>query len=148
MAKKGVRSAYATTPAAAAEGVWQDLKNGIRVRVRYEQSVPVQETARLLDKKYRSILLTEGGLPPEIQLKRDAELCATAILTDWEGVTEDDGTVIPFSPAKARELFLDPTLGDFLRDVIYASRVSENFRAAEQAALSGNSPALSEAPSV
>jgi hypothetical protein len=118
--------------------VWQTLRGGVRVKVRYEQSNIVQEAARVLDKQYRSIIMTEGGLPADLQAQRDAKLCANAILTDWDGVTDDAGAVVPFSPSTALALLSDPEMGDFRRDVIYAARVGENFRAQEQAAVTKN----------
>lgn len=143
MAPKNTYAAYRLDKSET-EGSWQDLRSGGKVKVRYENSTRVQDDARRLDKKYRAIMMTEGGLPAETQAERDTELCATSILVDWADITDENGALIPFSIENARRVLTD--LPEMRRDVVYAARVSENFRAQEQAQIAGNLPLPSGKP--
>ncbi len=135
---KTIYDAYQTDAGLETEGAWTDLRGGARVKIRAEASVFVREKARALDKKYRAIMITEGGLPPDVQDTRDTELCATAILVAWENVTDKTGTVLPFTVDNARATLT--ALPRMRQDILYAARIDETFRAQQQEVMAGNSP--------
>jgi hypothetical protein len=131
-------AAYEQDTTAVNEGAWAELRSGIRVKIRSEHSVEVREVARKLDRKYRALILADG-MPADKQDERDTELCATAILVDWD--------------TDCREAFGEPTTANirkactelpaFRRDVIYLSRLDETFRTEEVRLMAGNSAAPS-----
>lgn len=128
--------AYSLDPKSETDGVWQTMRSGARVKIRYENSFRVQEAARRLDRKYRALMMSEGGLPANIQAEREAALCASDIVADWEGVTDENDNPIPFSGENVLKVLTD--LPEFRRDIVYMARLAENFRLAEQAELAKN----------
>lgn len=48
------------------------------------------------------------------------ELVAKHCLLDWDGVEQDDGTVVPYEPKLAHELMTDPQYLPFQQGVFYA----------------------------
>jgi hypothetical protein len=55
-----------------------------------------------------------------------AKLVATFLLTGWEGIADDAGNPIPYSPEKALELLSDRAMRELVKQVILAAtRVGE-----------------------
>ncbi len=132
--------AYATDADAEENGAWTTLRGGARVKIRSENSHVVREGARKLDKKYRSILMAESGLPAEIQDERDIALVGEFILVDWDvasGITNEKGEPLPFSKENAK--WLCDALPGFRRDVVWAARTDDTFKAEQVAAMAENS---------
>lgn len=78
-----------------------------------------------------------GVLPEKVTKQLTSELYAKTIVIDWEGVTDDDGNEIPFSP-EACQQYLE-RYPDFLREVMTQSMRAELFRQMELEENSKNS---------
>ena len=61
------------------------------------------------------------GLDVETGDRIDGECLARAALLDWENLTDDTGTVIPYEPGLALEMLTDPQFAIFRRAVQWAT---------------------------
>lgn len=116
-----------TNAAALEAGVWVDDLPGtdLALRVR-SQSSPVVEA--LLGKLSRAVSLedrdVDGRLKPEKRREIADRILAEAVLVDWKNFTEDDGTPIPFTAARALEFLSDPDMVEFRGLVEHAAELA------------------------
>ncbi len=93
---------------------------------------------RLLSRKtrpHRRAIATES-MSDKLAESIMMEIYAETIMLDWEGVTDDDGNVIPFSKDAVLALFKE--LPDFYRDIVEQSQKVALFRKTLQEDDSGN----------
>lgn len=69
-----------------------------------------------------------GNLPAEEIEKIQREAVGSVLIVDWEGIEEDDGTVIPFSREKAIEFMTDRSYTEFYEWVSNTSADRERYR--------------------
>ena len=111
-----VRVAYAQNPRA------RDLQSALRM-ARHTDLVAAQDDAERLEAILQDI---------------ETEVLATAILTGWANIDDEDGNPLPYSPEKAREYMCDPDyymLRSWVRDI---SNVDDSYRKAETEQAVGN----------
>jgi hypothetical protein len=117
----GFRDKYKVSAEAMTEGKWVDLGDGVRVRVVRADNTEARKLRMLLERPYR------GRDIPVSKLEEITSVTiARTVLKDWEGVTDDGGNAIPFSPDEATRIF--KKYPDFRDDVAVVSMDREMFR--------------------
>lgn len=139
-----LKHVFGTDQRAEQDGAWMPVGEGIRFRVRSQQSAIAREHSRRALKKNRG-LYQAGEIPSlEQQDEMDADL-AVVLVAGWEGVEDDAGNPLPCTAETVREAVTEyPHLR---RRILTFSAEMENYRAAEVKAIAGNS-APSAKPSV
>lgn len=95
----------------------------VRFRLRGLENMEYQR--RRADRiKEAALEAKANGTPPD---KTDTsaietEVFVECLMMDWEGLTEDDGTPVPFTKEKAFEYFSDPDLIDLWNAAYWASQ--------------------------
>lgn len=122
-----LKDLYGTDKTMENEGAWVELRGGIQVCVRSENSLKVREYANRVVKKQRQLYAANNGiLPPALSDKNDIEMCVDVLITGWKNVPGDDDKPLEFTPENVRRIMTDfPALR---RDVLYAARTDETFR--------------------
>lgn len=122
-------SALKTDLAKAAAGVWIDKipdMGELRLKVRPIGNPDYRRVyGQLVDSTPRSA--KRGGQIVDHDVKADiaARCLADTILVDWEGLEDDDGGMVDYSPAIAKAILLDPEMGAFRDAVSWAANVAQ-----------------------
>ena len=110
----------------AAEGVFVDYAEGIRIKIASSNSASYKEARRRLLSGQRK---TRGRMPSGEQvLDLLKPAIAKHLVLDWEGLTDDNDTEIPFSYDTALRYFNDPGLSDFFDFIIEQAGSIELFQ--------------------
>jgi hypothetical protein len=136
----GIYKRYSTEKSMEEAGAWVDFGDGIRVRVRSDQSMQVRNLRNKLMLKFRHALM-RSGMPPAIEDQVNIELC-TAVVVAWDGITDENEQPIPYSVENVRKVVTD--LWELRRDILLASSMSETFRKQQVEDMVGNSDAPSQ----
>jgi len=90
-------------------GVWVDLGEGLRVKVARmsRTNVNYRNALQQLGRPHRSLVRRTGEMPEDVAEQITLEAAAKHILLGWEGLVEDDGTEIEYSPEKALEVLTE-----------------------------------------
>ena len=99
-----------------------------------EFSAFVRDRSRIVSIRGKS-----GDLDREALDEVTMEAVATHVVMGWDGLEEDDGAVIPYSPSMALEIFRNPEGGDVYRAVQEEASDLSNFRAKVEEQDRGNS---------
>ncbi len=122
--------AYQTDEQAEEQGAWVEVRAGVRLRIRSDNSLKARDWAMRRAKGQRQLLLANGHvLPPKLQDKNEIDMCTEVLITAWDGVTDRDGNLLAFSRDAAKQLMTD--LPALRREILYASRTEETFRKEE-----------------
>lgn len=114
---------YKTDKTAEAEGAWVALDEGLRVKIVRANHPEARKMRRRLEKPYQAM----REVPEAAQEKITTQIIARVILKDWEGVTDEKGKAIPFSPDAAEKVF--EQFPDFRDEVIALSLQRDTFKA-------------------
>ncbi len=136
---------FETDKEAEAEGVWVDLGDGAKVLVARFSNPAHEKAIRRLQKPYRSILNSGRQLPKDVADDITVKSLVEAVLLGWEGMTDRDGAVLPYTPANADKLLRD--LPDFRNVVATLAMSAETFRLEALRDAEGNSPTSSDGKS-
>jgi hypothetical protein len=100
---------YKTDQVAEREGKWVPWHEGSRLLIARAGNPKFQAVLQKQMEPHTAVLRA-GGSPPE-GAQEAAIVAATAegCLLGWEGLDDDDGVAIPYSPAKAVELLTEYT---------------------------------------
>jgi hypothetical protein len=128
---------YATDEQAEIDGVWVELGEGARIKVARVGNPSYEKVLRQLKKPYRNITRAGGEIPREALDKITIEATAEALLLDWQGLDDEDGTAIPYSKEAAKRLLGE--LKDFRETVVRLALEAETFRAEALEAAAKNS---------
>lgn len=111
-------------------GVWVDFIEGLRVKI---ASLNCKAYTRACDKvlKPHTRRIRDGMLSTDERLKLVSPIVARYIVLDWEGLEDECGTPIPYSPEKAEEIFADPSLREFYSFVLASANDISMFQNAE-----------------
>jgi hypothetical protein len=136
-----IKSLFGTDKAAAVEGVWMDF-GPIRVRVARADKETNPNYRRAMDKLSRpirrQIQLGAVAAGDEAYNKLVREAFAEAVITAWEGVTEEDGvTEMPCTRENVLRMFEESP--DFFRRVDDFATSREPYRVLDQEADAKNS---------
>lgn len=125
------------------EGVWVDYEAGIKLKIA-RMNNPDYERRMKRRSKFFQVKYRRGQTPdPEELNPLINDAMAHHILVDWKDVEDDDGKPLPYSPAKALEIFEDPKYADFRSFVLQVSQEQELFRKEEVEDAAGNLPSAS-----
>lgn len=115
--------------AAIRSGVWVDIPwlDGVAIKLRGLENVDYQRRRADLIRE-KAAEAKANGVPPDKLSTMDVEVDAfvECVMLDWRGLTEDDGTPIPYSAEKALEYFKDPDLIDLWNAAYWASQQVRN----------------------
>ncbi len=117
-----------TEPRAETEGVAVEILPGLVVTVRSTATPAYRNAQARLLRPLARVVAAGMPIPAERQDEITARLLAEEVVVDWDGVADDAGQPIPFSPACAFEIFRDPAYRPF-RDLVFeAANTAETFR--------------------
>lgn len=108
-----------------------EISGGAKVTVRRLNCKPAQELRKKLQKPYRHITI-----PDNVAEEIGNKVLSGAVLVGWDGVTDDAGAPIPYSPAAALALF--EKFPDFRDDVLMVANSREAFQAERDAETAKN----------
>jgi len=98
------------------EGVWQDMGDGLKMRIARIGNPNYQKRFQALSKPHRRAL-RRGTLSDEIAEQLLIKCLAETIVLDWEGV-EENGSTIPYSVDNAIRVLTDyPDLRNYVNDI-------------------------------
>lgn len=129
MSKKGspLYSQFKTDPGAETEGVWvRDVVPGVHVKIARLTSPKYREVVRRLQRPVQA-QIDRGTLSPEQDVDLLVRAMAEAIITDWEGVTDEEGNAL--EPTVNNKLKVLRELPDFRSYVLEVARTQEAYRA-------------------
>ncbi|MEQ8308002.1 MAG: hypothetical protein RIA09_15705 [Hoeflea sp.] len=136
--KTNLHRNYAVDSKKEEEGVWKEFDGGIKLKLRRLSSKASQDARREAEKPYTS-QLRDKEPDPDILEKVFIQQLAHGVIVDWEGIEDDDGKPVEFTPALAVELLSDEALKDFRGEVIGFAISRDTFRAASNEDAVGNS---------
>lgn len=118
-------SDIAVNATAIERGRWVSIGHvmpGVRLKVR---GVENEDYQRLFNKLVTEIPRAERLKGPDAALMRDitTRLLVETVLIDWDGIDNDDGSPLPYSKEKAREVLSNPNLIAFRKAVEWAAGV-------------------------
>lgn len=119
------------------EGEWVDWRDGVRVKVRSAETAAYSKLHEKLQKPYANILRHGGRIPREKTEEILIQCLAECVLVDWDGIIDDDGKPIKYTPEKALK-FLTEAI-DFRDFVTMAAYDRNNFRLKAKEAATKNS---------
>lgn len=97
---------FASDSALAVEGIWEDIDEGLKLRVARMNNPRYREYLRKLSRtKVRVGRRMQGGMGIDDMLEMQKKAVAKHILIDWEGLEDANGESIQHSEEKALELF-------------------------------------------
>jgi hypothetical protein len=100
----GFHDRFATNKAAAEEGTWVDLGDGVKIKVRRFDSAVSKAVRRKLEEPYTALRRAGQELSDDIAQELLIRQLAQAILVDWRGVTDEEGKSIAFSSDVAYDI--------------------------------------------
>lgn len=96
-------SGFKTDPVRETEGVWFDLRDGLRVLVARMRNERHKQRIRELMRPHLQGA-RRGQLAIEIVEKMNLQAMSETVILGWENLEEDDGSPILYSSGKALEL--------------------------------------------
>ena len=94
-----IRKLYGTDENKEKEGIWQDMGDGIRIRIARIGNPNYQKLFQRLSKPHRKAI-RRGTLKEDVAEALMIECMAETIVLDWEGI-ELDGKKLPYSKENA-----------------------------------------------
>jgi hypothetical protein len=123
--KSALFSRFKTNTDKEENGVWEDLGDGIKIKIRRFKSRAAQEARKALEEPYQSRLRFGGKLTDEEAQEILVRQMSKAIIVDWDGVTDEEGNVLPCTEGAKYEVL--KALPDF-RDVVASLAIDrDNF---------------------
>lgn len=111
----------------------------LRLKVRGVQNADWRRMQPKLIERVPRAERINGRLTPEAADRVQTELLIETVLIDWGNVLSDDGSPVPFSKDRARELLDDPDMVAFREAVLYAAGSVAEAAAIETGATAKNS---------
>lgn len=90
----------------AENGVWVPVGDGARIKVAKSGNRKHRQLVQQLRRPYRSYELAGKDLPEDIQRDIAVKATASTILLGWEGIQDDKGKDIPFTPENVKEALM------------------------------------------
>lgn len=119
----------------------------LRLRVRGLTSPQVVTLRSSLERKApKSDRNRDGSLKNDASIRIFSEVLYSAVLLEWEGITED-GKPVPYNADVAKEWLTNPDYRAFADAVTWAANAVDNGNAENVEELAKNSPALSDGKS-
>ena len=128
----------------AIEGIWEDIGEGLRVRVARMNNPKYREYMRKMARNQaRTFRRVGGGIDDIFDIQQRA--VARFVLLEWDGLEDDDGNVIAYSEEEALKIF--KRCPDFYDMIIEIGSDADLFRRHEQEDAKGNLPGTSSGSS-
>lgn len=131
---------------AEAEGVWLEYVPGFKVKVASTATKAFREAMEAAMLPYRDLIRADQGkdkgerkFTDEMRVRIMREVVAKHVLVGWEGLEEDDGQPIAYSPERALELLCDPSMHRLVNWLETAAATEEVYRAERLERDRGNS---------
>ncbi|MGE0714472.1 MAG: hypothetical protein AB7P02_03435 [Alphaproteobacteria bacterium] len=121
-------SDLAVEPKAESEGVPVEILPGLVVTVRSTATPAYRNAQARLLRPLARIVAAGMPIPAEKQDEIMARLLAEEVVAGWQGLADDDGQPIPYSPERAAAIFRDPACRPFRDLVLEAAGTAETFR--------------------
>ena len=118
-------------------GVWHSFDGDIEIRIR-RLSSKISKNARKEAEKPRAAALRTKETPPEVYDQILIQQIARGVISDWKGVTDEEGNEIPYSGDIAVEIISGDEMKDFRLEVLNLSMTKEAYRAEVVEAAVGN----------
>lgn len=102
-------------------GKWAVITDGVEFKIRRMRSKAVVKARERIYGPYeRAMGARKKDLPEQVENQCTVNLLSEAVLVDWrgEGMVDDDGKTIPFSPDAAKKLLSDDEYGQDLRAAV------------------------------
>ncbi len=119
------------------EGVWVDYESGIRFLVARMGNPAYSKRLEELGKPHLRAARS-GSLTNEVALKITKRAMAETILLAWEGVEDDKGKAMAYTPELGLEIFNDEAYRDIYEFVRDEASERENYRLDFEADSVGN----------
>lgn len=132
----GLYEQYKTSSSFEENGVWVDFGDGIRVKVRRLNSDKSRDVRKQLEAPYSAQMRRGQELPDSVSEEILKKQICHGVVIAWEGVTDEKGKVLDFTPDNAYKVFTD--LPDFLNDVATASATRATFKELQIEEAKGN----------
>jgi len=107
----------AVDPKAESEGVWLEYVAGFKVKVASTATRAFRDAMEAAMLPYRELIRADQGkekgerkFTDEMRTQVLREVVAKHVLVGWEGLEDDDGQPLPYSPERALELLSDPAM--------------------------------------
>jgi len=127
MSKSKLHARFKTVETKEEEGVWTQFGDGIEVKIRRFKSRAVQDYQKKLNRPYAD-MVRRGPLPAHIAEDLMEKLIAHAVISDWRGVTNEDGTELP--PTDENKLAIIKELPEFRDEILGVSFERDGFKQA------------------
>jgi len=122
-----INQRFATDKAAEEGGVWVEIGEGAAVKVARFGNDRHQAALDRLRKPYRNILRAGGEIPADRHTEIAIEAMADALLLDWRGFENDDGSEVAYSREMA--VWFLTELKDFRNQIAALAMEVESYRA-------------------
>lgn len=126
----------AVDPKAEAEGVWLEYVAGFKVKVASTATRAFRDAMEAAMLPYRELIRADQGkekgerkFTDEMRTQVLREVVAKHVLVGWEGLEDDDGQPLPYSPERALELLSDPAMHRLVSWLETAAASEEVYRA-------------------
>ena len=127
MASK-LHNRFKTDESKEEQGVWIDFGEGIRVRVRRIRS-RFSQAVRLELEKPHSESIRRGPLPNDVAEDLMMKQIAKALISEWEGVTDEDGNVLECT--YENKLAIIKELPELRDEILQVSMDRDSYKAAK-----------------
>jgi len=104
--------AFGTDKDLEEEGKWFDIGGEARIRVARFGNKKHKKTLDKLRAPYKPVLLRGGDIPEDANDEIIKRSLSEAVLVDWEGLIDEKGNPIPYTPDAAYQAFCQ--YSDFL----------------------------------
>lgn len=131
-------------PDAAQEGVWVEFEGGARLLVARMPNPAYERAMRRLGRPYRREFRAARFQPEKLEgnpelIRVQKQAVAETVLLGWEGIENEDGSPLPYTPEKGLELFLDPAYDILWRFVVDVASEAGLYHAEDRTDAEGNS---------
>lgn len=113
---------------------------GVRLKVRGLSNPDFQRVVDKLTAAVPRHKRVNGRIDPVERDRIGGQALAQTILLDWDGLTQEDGSVLPYSPDLARKLLTEPEFRVFRDGVTWAAQQVADTRAVSTEEDGKNSP--------
>lgn len=124
-------------PKAEIDGVWCEYVLDIRVKIARIGNREYDAAIRSMSKPYTKGFRADR-VPDEAMQDIVKKAVAKHIVKDWENIEDDDGSLIPYSPEAALEIFQNDEYRDFYKFVLACGNDAELFRRENMEEAKGN----------
>ena len=110
-----IRKLYGTDENKETDGIWQDMGDGIKVKIARIGNPKYQKLFQKISKPHRKAI-RRGTLKEDVAEKLMIECMAKTIVLDWKNI-EVDGKVLPYSVENAIQILTDfKDLKEYIND--------------------------------